>query len=617
MSNFYTDNADLAFYVDRWIDWAAVVGITENDFTDPEGFKNLDEALEFYREILGAMGSFAATEVAPRAARIDHDPMRFVDGEVVPSKDLDAVFRGLGDMQVHGMCLPRELGGLNVPLAVYMINAEMLARADVGIMTHHSFHGGIAMAMLVYSIHEGTTKVGPDGRFTVTRFAKEIEQIATGRAWGCMDITEPDAGSDMAALRTRAEQDGDGNWFLTGQKIFITSGHGRYHFVVAKTSETKPDGSPAGLEGLSFFLVDAWDDTPDGPRRTATIGRIEEKLGHHSSATCAINFERTPARLIGQLGEGFKQMLILMNNARIGVSFEGIGLVECAYRMAREYAEQRVSMGKPIAQHEMIAEYLDEMRVDLAGMRALTMHGAFHEEMSQKLAIALKFRIAPGSPEARDAERRRKHHAAEARRSTPLSKYLTSEKAVEHARRAIQIHGGVGYTRDYGAEKLLRDAMVLPIYEGTSQIQSLMVMKDTLSGLMRDPQRFATSMARTRLRALSAPTALERATAELRYKADRAAQHMFTRTAADKLRTLPGKPVGSWKESLTRGWDPKRDFSFAMLHAERLANLLINATVAELLTEQALKHTDRVELAEKWVHRASFRSQTLLAQILD
>ena len=146
-------------------------------------------------------------------------------------------------------------------------------------------------------------------------------------------------------------------------------------------------------------------------------------------------------------------------------------------------------MGKAIARHEMIADYLDEMQTDIQGLRALAVTAAFHEEMSQKIAILERFARVAKPGESERLERAHPEHRAKSRRATPLLKYLAAEKAVEMARRCIQIHGGVGYTKDYGAEKLLRDALVMPIYEGTSQIQSLMAMKDALLGLIKRPRR--------------------------------------------------------------------------------------------------------------------------------
>jgi len=432
-----------------------------------------------------------------------------------------------------------------------------------------------------------------------------------------MDITEPNAGSDMAALLTRAEQDGKGDWFITGQKIFITSGHGKYHFVIARTEAVKDPNDPfAGLNGLSMFFVKTYDDLPDGTRkRYVTLERIEEKLGHHGAVTAALSFERAPGRLIGKRGEGFKYMLVLMNNARVGVGFESIGLAEAATRMAKAYADERRSMGKVIARHEMLADYLDEMRTDVQAMRALGVAGAFHEEMSRKLELIGKFLEGASAEETDRIRRELPKHRAAARRLTPLLKYLATEKAVEIARRNMQIHGGVGYTKEYGAEKLLRDSLVLPVYEGTSQIQSLMAMKDTILGIIKRPQAFVTRMGQARWRSVSARDSLERRVAKLQVLSMSAQQFLLTRTAAGKLKTLGDIPVAKWREALTGEWDPKRDFALAMLHAERLTRILVDEAVAELLLDQAKVHPKRREVLERWLARAELRSKALYEEI--
>ena len=386
MANYFRDNEDLQFYFARGFDWAPLVEVTEYGFRTEGGFKSTAEAVQFYVEVASMVGELAADHVAPAAAAIDRAPVLLENGEAVLPRPLAAIFDRIRELDLHGMCLPRELGGLNCPLILYLVNAELLARGDVSVMAHHSFHGGMAMAMLVFSIQEGTTTFDTArAKILETRFQGPIGEIARGAAWGCMDITEPNAGSDMGALRCKAEQEADGQWLVTGQKIFITSGHAKFHFVIARTEKASASHDPfAGLSGLSMFLVPAYEDLPDGTRRRiVTIDRIEEKLGHHGSVTAALSFDRAPAQLIGKRGEGFKYMLTLMNNARLGVGFESIGLCEAAYRSARAYAEERASMGKTIDRHEMIADYLDEMRVDIAAVRALAMDGAFHEEMGQ------------------------------------------------------------------------------------------------------------------------------------------------------------------------------------------------------------------------------------------
>jgi 3-(methylthio)propanoyl-CoA dehydrogenase len=619
MASFYLDNDDLRFYLEESaLDWARLIEVTELGYRARDGFSSASEALGVYRDIASMVGELAAEVVAPRAPRIDREETKLEGGEAIPGAAMTEIFEQLKASELHKLCLPRELGGTNAPILLYFLAAEMLARGDVSVMTHHSFHGGMAMAMLVYSMHEGTTTIDTAGRtLEKTRFSEAIAEIASGEAWGCMDITEPNAGSDMAALRTVGEQDAAGRWFVTGQKIFITSGHGKYHFVVARTETPKAgDDDFAGLKGLSMFLVKAYEDRPDGTRkRIVTIDRVEEKLGHHGSVTAALSFDRAPAELIGRRGEGFKYMLTLMNNARLGVGFEGIGLAECALRMARAYASERRSMGKTIERHEMIADYLDEMETDILGLRALAVTAAFDEELSHKLGVFEPLLVADTTLD-KDARRREAtFHGQRARRATPLLKYLSAEKAVEIARRAVQIHGGVGYTRDYGAEKLLRDAMVLPIYEGTSQIQALMAMKDALTGIIKRPSAFALRTAEARWRAVSSRDPLERRVAKIQGLSLAAQQHLATRTAAGKLRGLRDVPVGEWRKKLTKSWDPKRDFALAMLHAERLTRLMADEMILEVLMEQASRHPARRSIVLRYLDRAEPRAHFLYEEI--
>jgi len=618
MANFFTDNEDLRFHFEEGIDWAPLVEVTELGYRTEDGFKSPAEAVAFYREVAESTGMLAAEQIAPRAAAIDREGCFLEGGEAKSGPAMNAVFDAIKAAELHRLCLPRELGGLNSPLLLYFLSGEMIARADVSVMTHHSFHGGMAMAMLAYSIHEGSTTVDvARARIASTRFSDAIEEIARGDAWGCMDITEPNAGSDMAALRTRAELGPDGRYTLSGQKIFITSGHGKYHFVIARTeAASDPDDPFAGLGGLSMFLAKAYDDAPDGTRtRYVTLDRVEEKLGHHGSVTAALSFDGAPAELVGKRGEGFKYMLVLMNNARVGVGFESIGLAESAYRLARDYAEERRSMGKPIARHEMIADYLDEMRTDIQGLRALAVEAAVNEEMAQKLVLFERFAGALGPAESARLMRDLPRYRARSRRLTPLLKYLAAEKAVEIARRAIQIHGGVGYTKEYGAEKLLRDALVMPIYEGTSQIQSLMAMKDTLIGAIKRPRDFLERLGGARLAALRARDGLDRKLARVQSLSLSAQQYLLTRTAAGKLRALADVPIVGWRDALTKGWDPKRDFSLAMLHAERLTRLLADEAIGEILCAQAKRHPARRDVAERWLERAELRARSLHEEI--
>ncbi|MGM0558917.1 MAG: acyl-CoA dehydrogenase family protein [Myxococcota bacterium] len=620
MGNFFKDNDDLKFYVDEWIDWEPLVRLTENDYNYEYGFQDADEAVGFYRDVLEMIGKFVAEEIDPLVAEMEREHPKLVDGEVVFPDAFDEIFEKISQLDLHGMCVPRELGGMNAPLLVYMIQTEIMGRADVSISAHHSFHGGLAMALLAYSIDEETTEIDPEtGEITSTRFQGAIEEIMSGDAWGSMDITEPGAGSDMAAMRTKAEQDEDGNWYVTGEKIFITSGHGKYHVVIARTEEDDDEGAFSGLDKLSTFLVPAYVENEDGEReRVADVVRLEEKMGHHLSATCAMSFDKTPAYLIGDRGEGFKQMLLLMNNARVGVAFECVGLCEAAYRMARDYAEERESMGKTIDRHEMIADYLEDMKTWIYGIRAITVKAGWYEEMAQKLrmhALRLEKMEGDNSAEMERLEKKAEKYQWKARELTPLCKYIGAEKAVEMARMNIQIHGGSGYTQEYGAEKLLRDAVVMPIYEGTSQIQALMAMKDAMSTVMRNPQKFIKKLAQTRWRSLSSRDPQDKKLATIEHLLLRAKQYLVTRTAVDKFKSVSDLPMTEWLDALKEDWDPKRDFAHAMLHAERLIKMKTDLAVAQALYEQQKEYPERTAIFESFVERAEPRCRYLFDEI--
>ncbi|MCZ6713246.1 MAG: acyl-CoA dehydrogenase family protein [Deltaproteobacteria bacterium] len=613
MANFFGDNDDLQFYFDGGIDWEPIATCLRGS-----SGRDAAESIRVFREVATMVGEFVAVEVAPKAAAIDRFELHTVDGEVIVSPAMKEILRKIRALDLHGMCVPESLGGNGVPFLLYFITLELFSRGDASVAAHYGFHGGISRAALILSILEGSTTVDPESlEITGTRFEDLIREVVRGDAWGSMDVTEPGAGSDMSALRTVAEQDEDGNWFVSGQKIFLTSGHGKYHFVIARSERTATSDDPAaGLGGLSLFLVPAFEDRPSGVRkRFATVDRVEEKLGQHGSVTAAVTFDRAPAQLIGNRGDGFHYMLKLMNQARIGVGFQAIGLMECAYRTARDYAAQRSSMGKTIDRHEMIADYLDEMDTDIRALRAMAFHTAWHEEMAQ--GIEYRLRLAPDPDHVGRArmEQELKIHKNVGRRMTPLLKYLAAEKAVECARRCVQMHGGNGYMRDYAAERLLRDALLLPIYEGTSQIQALMAMKDTLSAIIKNPQEFVKRRAQMRWRALSARDVLERRVARVQGMSLAAQQHLVTKTATSRVRALPGKPVSDWPRAFLSDWDPKHDFPHAMLHAERLTRILADEGICVVLLQQARKDESRRELLERYLERAEPRCRFLLDEI--
>ncbi len=627
-SSFYLDNDDLRFQLSR-LDWATIVQLQEDAFNDADSFKDATEARQFYEDVFVQVGEFIAKEIAPHEAELDEQHPIVKDNDVVRPKRIEKITDELHRMGVLALTIPRRLGGSNAPLLVQQVITEMMTRADASVVAEYGFHGGIGQALMFYSIEEGSAEV-KDGVPVKTRFDDVVRRIAQDGEWGAMVLTEPQAGSDLAKLQARAvpvdAQNERGLWKLTGQKIFITAGHGDHHLVIARTEdETKVPG----LKGLSIFYVPRFVDahgkrakrTDTDARKNFVIGGVEHKMGQHSAVAATIHYEESFCELMGRRGDGFAYMLTLMNNARVAVAMEAIGTCEAAYRMAKAFAQQRVSMGKPIAEHEMIADYLDEMEVALRGLRAVTFEAAYHEEVYNRLRVQIKLRPSADPALRQEHEKRLKRHGRKARHLTPLIKYFGGEECVRQARMCMQIMGGIGYVKETGAEKLLRDALVIPVYEGTSQIQSLMALKDNLQGVIRNPARFLSEVARARLEALSPRDGVERGEAKIRSYALSGMQNIVMRIAADKLGDVRGRPMTQWRKAFMKDWDPQRDFAYGMLHAERLTKLLCYSAIAKTLVRQAQQakgtadEADRMDLAARFIDRFEPRARGVLIEI--
>lgn len=618
-SNYLTDNEDLLWHLKHTVKWDEIVPLVERDFTLPDGPGSVEAAREQYMAILEEVGRFVANEVAPHAEAMDAHGTKLVDGEVVMAPASEAVFSALKDMGLHGLTIPRELGGMNCPLVLYFVLGEVISRADCGTMTHFGFFGGIAQTLLAYAAREGSLKL-EDGVIVETRFREVIEEICRGDAWGAMVLTEPGAGSDLGAIRTRAHQDADGVWRINGEKIFITSGHGQWQLVLARTSD--PREGESGLDGLSLFLVPRVIERDGEKVQNVKVTKVEEKLGHSSSPTVSLLYEDSQAELVGKVGQGFELMLLLMNNARVAVGFEALGVCESAYRMASEYAAQRVTMGKPIKDHELVADMLQDMDTTIRGIRALCFEAVNAVERAHRLDARLRL-DPPADPEVRARmERKLKQVKRYARLLTPLVKYLASEKAVELARMNMQIHGGMGYISETGADRLLRDALVLPVYEGTSQIQSLMALKDLLGNVIKDPTTFVANATAARA-AATFTRGLDRAYHQAEVRLYQSVEAVLARILGTKVKsewqTLVQAGLSEKLEYLRgrflRSWDPKHDFAHGLVHAERITRILCDLHVARILLRQGKAHPERMVYAKRWITRMLPRVTALALEV--
>jgi 3-(methylthio)propanoyl-CoA dehydrogenase len=614
-ANFFLDNEDLRFQFENVIEWPEIVELTEAGYKLEGGHANLQDAMEFYRSVAEAVGEFAAEGIAPKWRDIDRQGNHLVDGEVQFGAAMSEIYDGLKQRQLYGMTVPRELGGSNCPGAMFFVTAELFARADVSVMTHFGFHDGIAMALMMYAGKEGALKID-NGVVKLSRWDAAVREIAAGEASGTMDLTEPDAGSDLGRIRAKAVQR-DGKWYLSGEKIFITSGYGQHHLVLAKTDQAEGGDEFEALKRLSLFLVPRTIERDGKKIQNIKITKVEEKMGHHGSATCSLEFEDSESELIGKVNQGFELMLLMMNNARVGVGYEAIGLSENAYRMAKEYASIRKTMGQSIDHHPVVAEMLMDMELDIIAGRALNFVAANDVELSSKIELLLNAGAVTDPEEKRKYERMLSKRRRRARFLTPLVKYAASENAVRIARNGMQIHGGPGYISEVGADKLLRDSLVLCIYEGTSQIQALMALKDNMMMALRKPGLFARGLARSRFAATTTSDDVQRTYFKAEASMYQAIATILGRLATGKLRrTIEEK---GWSEVSDfvkmSSWDPKKDFAPALVHAERFAAALAQVASARILLEQARKFPQRRKIAERYVKRMAPRVAYLTDQI--
>jgi len=399
--------------------------------------------MDNYRKVLEVVGDLAANYIAPRAASVDTDGATIEDGKVEYAGGTRDNLRELAQADLLGMVLPRRFGGLQFPFRIYLMATEIISRADASLMNLF-----------------GLQDIGD----TLHKFGSEeqcrefLPKICSGEHTGAMALTEPDAGSDLQAVKLHAYQDDRGEWFLRGVKRFITNGNAQVILILARSEPGTRDG-----RGLSLFVCHG--------DATVRVRRIENKLGIHGSPTCELQFNDTPAQLVGVRRFGLiKYVLDLMYRARMGVSAQALGISQAAYEEALKYARERRQFGRAISEIPVVSNMLIEMRVMLEANRSLfysTANCVEEKEMLESRVGKLKAEKKPFA----DENTRLKEATKAANLLTPLTKYVLAEASNKITYDAIQIHGGTGYMKEFRVERLARDARITNIYEGTSQLQ--------------------------------------------------------------------------------------------------------------------------------------------------
>jgi alkylation response protein AidB-like acyl-CoA dehydrogenase len=559
--NFFRDNADLQFHFRQAIGWGSFVPSWEEGFRFEDGPRDLAEARELYEASLLELGEFAAREVAPRARAIDAEGVGFADGQVVHPKGLLANIEGLRRLGVMAPNLPREHGGFNLPFSVGAAMMEMLSRACNNTLLLWVFYQSPAVTILRFGSPE--------------QVARWVRRLAQGEISGAVAMTEPDAGSDLGRIRASARPEAE-RWRLSGRKQFITNGCGDLCLVLART-----EGAPEGLSGLSLFVVPRVDDGRENYR----VARPEAKFTIRGSATCELHFEDACAELLGAPGQGFSQILSFMNEARLAVAIQGLGICEAALQAARGYAGQRIQMGRPIARHELVADLLLDMEAEVHALRALVYRCA---ELQDRV-----IGLTRGAALRREPERETKPLARlrrELRERTPLLKWFGAERALWITRAAVQIHGGYGVVQEYDVERHYRNALILPIYEGTSQIQALMSLKDQAGWALESPRRL-----------LLGPVSVE-APPDPRGDALRELALEYNRALRYVLRGGVGV-AGLLRAALGRARPERARLGYALASAERLCAMLAYTRAAEALVATATSDARR-RIADRFLSRS-------------
>ncbi len=458
MPNFYTDNDDIRFLF-KHFDLGELAKLCEEDFKFASQFDyapaDAGEAIRNYEMVLDSIGQLSGEFIAPRAESVDRQGNTLnADGSVSYANGIAESLDKLAKAEVMGFTLPYRFGGLNFPNLVYSMAIEIVSRADASLMNIFGLQG-IAETINAFASEEIKQRY--------------LHDFAAGKVTGAMVLTEPDAGSDLQAIKLRAFQDNAGNWFLHGVKRFITNGCGEVLLVLARSEQDRSGGL-----GLSLFVCDR------GP--TVHIRRLEDKLGIHGSPTCEIFFDNTPCQLIGERQRGLvTYVMALMNGARIGIAGQSLGIAEAAYRVARDYASSRKQFGVAIERMPAVRDLLIDMKISLEAGRALLYETSRVVDLNIAYQKQLELDPPAGKEQLKPIKEQVRRLDRLASILTPMSKYFCSEMANRVAYDSIQVLGGSGYMRDYAVERHARDARITTIYEGTSQLQIVAAVRGVCS----------------------------------------------------------------------------------------------------------------------------------------
>ena len=453
MANYYSDHPEIEFHLNHPL-MKRVVDLMERNYAEKDQFEdapvNYEDAIENYKRLLDITGDVAANIIEPNSEDVDLEGPHLENGRMIYAsktfENLDAT-RKAG---LWGLSMPRRYGGLNLPNAIFSMASEIIAAADAG------FQNIWSLQSCIDTLYEFGSE---------EQRQKYIPRICAGETMS-MDLTEPDAGSDLQRVMLKATQDEDGTWRLNGVKRFITNGDSDIHLVLARSEEGTKDG-----RGLSMFIYDKRDGG-------VTVRHIEHKLGIHGSPTCELVYKNAKAELCGNTRLGLiKYVMALMNGARLGIAAQSVGVEQEAYNEGLAYAKERAQFGEKIINFPAVYDMLSRMKAKLDAGRSLLYCCARYVDIYKALEdIARDTKLTP------EERQEMKKYTRLADAFTPLAKGMNSEYANQNAYDAISIHGGSGFIMEYKCQRLFRDARIFSIYEGTTQLQVVAAIRYITNG---------------------------------------------------------------------------------------------------------------------------------------
>jgi alkylation response protein AidB-like acyl-CoA dehydrogenase len=555
-------NTGMRLYLDHLIDWKGLLEIRSG------GTSDVDAEVGAYRTILETAAALAASfEPEARknwAAEAELTP----DGGAQSPPHIRQAYDQLREAGLVSMTVGEQYGGFGLPAILNGIFLEMISRADTSLMMVVGLQTGAASDIEQYASDEVKEAFLP--RFT------------SGEVQGCMDLTEPQAGSDLGGIVTRATDLPDGRVQVDGQKIYISNGGAEVHLVLARDDD-KFEGSRGTTQGLSLVLVPR--HLEDGSLNGVKVSRLEKKMGIHGSATCEVVFDGSIGHRLGAAGEGFRAMLDLMNSARLGVASQSLGISEAALHDAVTYAHERKQFGKAIAEQPMVMSMLANMVVSNEAVRALLYrtYRLFDLNLAREAVLASG---SLGDAEASAIRADLERDTARVRLLTPLCKYFATETCDNITRDAMQVFGGIGFTMDADVAKLHADSLIMTVYEGTSEIQASFALREIGKGGLA--------------------VVFKEIRSELAAMAD------------DPLRAGLAKRVEGMAERVEESIGVMfSDINYALLRAKLLTEMVIDVIASCELLQQVVADPDRLDLAESFIARHTIKADYLSRRIAE